>query len=452
MKIVVFGGSFNPAGTHHREIAAMLSGMFDKVKIVVCGPRPDKPTTNDIDPVHRAAMADLTFGQPGSSMEVDISDLENETFTRTHELDARYSSEGEVWHLIGTDLIAGGHKKESAIHKVWKYGGELWERLNFVVALRAGVSFDERDLPPKHIILRVNNPGSSEEIRRRASNHGALHGLVTPEVREYIERHNLYRGYSSNQQTRLVLDNPKLLVVADSHNNEAAAIAKSIASLESAEPNLVVSIGGDGTMLRAIKRYWRLRLPFFGINAGHLGFLLNDVSGTIDGELFGSELTGFHSPLLYVQTANQGGDPREFLAFNDAWVETLGKAGWFEIKVDGRVVVPRLVGDGVLVSTAAGSAAYAQAMGAKPVPIGKDILVVVGSNVFEPLHWQKNLPLESLIEFRSVDKTGYRKVYGFADGEALGEIVSMRVRRSRIAAAELMFLRDNDIRRKVLAQ
>ena len=39
--------------------------------------------------------------------------------------------------------------------------------------------------------------------------------------------------------------------------------------------NLIVVIGGDGTMLHAIREHWRSRLPFLGVNAGHLGFLLN---------------------------------------------------------------------------------------------------------------------------------------------------------------------------------
>jgi hypothetical protein len=44
-------------------------GMFDRVTIVACGPRPDKPTTNDIDPVHRAAMSRRSAAT-GASMSI----------------------------------------------------------------------------------------------------------------------------------------------------------------------------------------------------------------------------------------------------------------------------------------------------------------------------------------------------------------------------------------------
>ena len=41
---------------------------------------------------------------------------------------------------------------------------------------------------------------------------------------------------------------------------------------------LIVVLGGDGTMLRAIREHWRRRVPFYGINTGHMGFLLNDAA------------------------------------------------------------------------------------------------------------------------------------------------------------------------------
>lgn len=452
MRTVVFGGSFNPAGVHHREIATLLSKMFDRVKIVVCGPRPDKPTTNDIEPVHRAAIADLTFGSIGQNVEVDLSDLERKTFTRTHVLDARYAIDGEVWHLVGTDLVAGGRDENALIQRVWEHGTELWKRLNFVVALRDGITFDERDLPPKHILLHTYHSGASEEIRRRATNHQLLENLATPEARDYIVRHGLYRGISE-RATKVSIPDPRLLIVANSYNGEALALAERLVSLENRpHPNLIVSIGGDGTMLHAIKDNWRLRLPFFGVNTGHLGFLLNDVKREIDDEFFKQEFVGRSSPLLHVRTEHPDGSAKERLAFNDAWAQPApGKTGWFEVRIDDEPRIPRLMGDGVLVSTAAGSTAYARAMGANPLPLGTDLLIVVGSNVAEPLHWRTgaNLPIESVVEFRSADKTGYRKIYGFVDGESVGEITSMRIRKSFIAAAELAFLYDHDIRRKV---
>ena len=57
-------------------------------------------------------------------------------------------------------------------------------------------------------------------------------------------------------------------------------------------------VGGDGTMLRAIRQHWRLRLPFFGINTGHLGFLLND---SAEADPAAQELVLYHLPLLRVE-------------------------------------------------------------------------------------------------------------------------------------------------------
>ena len=59
--IAVFGGSFDPPGLHHRRIVEEVRKHFDSVVVVPCGPRPDKQL--DIEPIHRAALADLTFGE-----------------------------------------------------------------------------------------------------------------------------------------------------------------------------------------------------------------------------------------------------------------------------------------------------------------------------------------------------------------------------------------------------
>jgi NAD kinase len=458
MKKAIFGGAFNPPGVHHFEVARAVrdTNLFDELRVVVCGPRPDKPTTNDIAPVHRAVMADLTFKPLGEKVHVDLSDLELNTFTRTEELHARHSRDGsELWHVVGTDLIAGGKDGVSVIHRVWVNGPELWNRLRFVVCVREGVPFDEADLPPRHMLLHVGSGGSSEEIRRRASNHLSLDGLVVPAVAEYIERNHLYRGGVGSHRSRLAIADPRPLFIVDKRRKEAVALAEKLCPrYDEKDPNLIVTLGGDGTLFHAVEDHWPLRLPFLPVHMGTHGYLLNDVKSEINDAFFRQEFTTLRSPMLHVEAVGRDGIVREHLAFNDAWMQVeMGKAGWSKVSVNGVVRFPRLMADGVLAATAAGSTAYARAMGAKPIPIGTDLLVLAGSNVFDPPHWRQgaNLPTDSVIELSNADPTGYRKLYGFADGHPLGEVISMRIRTSRIAAPEIAYLRYEDIAEKVAA-
>ncbi len=245
---------------------------------------------------------------------------------------------------------------------------------------------------------------------------------------------------------------PKLLIVSDPWNSEAKALAKRFSHLEGKRPDLIAVFGGDGTMLRAIRRYWRRKIPFVGINLGHRGFLMNTVV-EVTPKFFNGAFIHRRAPLLEVEIKKPNGAKRRTFAFNDAHVRVRSpRAGWFEVEVDGEIRIPKLVADGVLVATAAGSTAYATAMGANPVPIGTEVLIVVGSNVSEPRSWKHgaNLPLGSEVVFRTKDPDRWRKIYGVADSASLGEVVEMRIRSSKTAAVELLLMPDHDLARKLV--
>lgn len=435
-RIALYGGSFNPPGIHHREIAEALAREFDEVLIVPCGPRPDKPVTNDVEPVFRAAMVDMTFrGMP--RVRVDLFDLESPTFTRTYQLESLYSRRGEVWHVVGADLIKRGAGGGSFIHREWDHGRELWENGRFAVITRPGYHLDPADRPPTSVLIEIQNDGASSVVRERVFHHQSIEGMVLPQVERYIAGHKLYRGTKPPRSSALTLPEPRIMVIADPDNKQAVQLAEQFPALEPEEPNLIVVIGGDGTMLRAIREHWRLRIPFFGINAGHIGFLLNNTTLT---EFARRHLVLQQLPLLRVETVNAYGEHHESLAFNDAWVERdSGQSAWIQVKVDGHERLPKLVGDGVLVATAAGSASYARAMGATPLPFDTPAIMLVGSNVLRPAFWKPVvLPMDATVEFNNLDPNK-RPLRAFLDGNSEEEVVSMRVSVSQTAAVELAF-------------
>jgi nicotinate (nicotinamide) nucleotide adenylyltransferase len=454
--VAIYGGSFNPPGLHHGQIVQQVKQHFDAVIVVPCGPRPDKIVNDHIPPTYRAAMADMAFGGiPG--VEVDLFDLEQATFTRTHGLQERYANRGyEVWHVVGADLIVGGHNGQSFIQRKWERGEELWKTLNFAVVNRPGHNLAPDDLPPKHRFIRIEQPGSTEEIRELIYRGDSIAKLVPPMLGAYIDRHGLYSGSLPPRSTRIRIGEPKIMIFHDERNAKANTWAKQLEPYVSSEPNLIVAIGGDGTMLQAIQKHWRKRIPFFGLNAGTLGFLLNDMKDMPDGKI-PDEIVMRQMPMLYVEMQQQDDTWINDLTFNDAWIERAsGQSAWLEVKVDGKVRIPKLVCDGALVGTPAASTAYARSMGAMPLLADTPAWLLVGSNVMSPPRWKSALlSLDAMVEISThcpkviPPDTEKRPLNGHMSGKRYKDVRAMRARVSRIAAVELGFCASRDMADKI---
>ncbi len=446
-RVALFGLSANPPGVHHVDIVRMLAKAFDAVRVIPCGPRPatDKPTTNDVGPVHRAALSELAF-RDIPHVTVDTSDLENDTFTRTHDLVQYYRHEGEVSVVVGADLVEGGRTGASKIEREWAHGRELWNTAHFAIIARQGYELDEKDMPPHARLFIPEIFGASTGIRERVFEHKPIDGLVVPAVRDYIERHGLYRGSERPAFTQLFSGDPRIKVYADPWNPRAQEFKEMLAPMiDERHPNVIAVLGGDGTMLRAVRQHWPLRLPFVGINLGTKGFMLNNVTQEeMTRAFFTGDFDLCHSPLLDVEVETAIGKREHLFGFNDAWVRIEGPGcAWVEVRIDEKVVFPRVIGDGVILSTAAGSTGYAWSAGAMPFKIGHPRLLLVGNNVMEPRGWRPTtLSLDARLEFRNADVTPpphKRPLVGCVDDHFFGQVHWMRMRVSRIAAADIAF-------------
>jgi len=325
----------------------------------------------------------------------------------------------------------------------------MWHRSRFVVVHAPDADIDTADLPPNSRRLSVGGHVPSADLRSWVYHGASVDDFLSPAVAEYITRHRLFVPFSAERVNRLTLDRPRLLVVYDERNDRARAVAERYLPLSGEPPDLILVVGGDGTMLHAIRRHWRMRVPFLGVNAGHLGFLMNQL---LPADLNGLQLVTRMQPMLRVDAVAPDGGVATGLAYSDAWLERAeGQAAWLRLDVDGQTRVPKIVGDGVLVATPSGSSAYARAMGASPLPLDTNAITLAGSNVFRPRFWKPMaLSDDAVVELTSLDTSGKRPVRGFLDGSPLGILQGMTVRRSRVAAVELAFTQEFDPSDKLL--
>lgn len=449
-KVAVFTGSFDPPTTFHwRAAAALRERGFDEVVLRLNAPRCDSPDGEHATPLHRAVMADLAFQNlPGAW--VDHADLDDGCAIDDYRFDEVYADRGEVWHVVSTDFLAGGRDGRSLIQSRWPHGVKLWAHGRFAVLHPPATPPDPADLPPISQLIPVDaNHVPTADIRLRVFQGGDPAPDVPEAVAAYIRRYRLFSGVPSPRETRFTLADPRLMIVADESNHRGRELAGRFRRLERPDPNAILVLGGDGTMLAAIRKHWRLRLPFLGLNAGTLGFLMNE---SLPDDLAGTELVAYRMPMLRVDTVALDGTAARNLAYADAWVERdSGQAAWLSIDVDDRLQVPKVVGDGLLVATPSGSSGYARAMGATPVPLTAPVLTLAGSNVFRPHFWKPvALPEAASVRLTNLDETGKRPVRAFLDGQPLGRVKEMTVRVSAVAAVELAFTPQFDLSERLL--
>lgn len=143
--------------------------------------------------------------------------------------------------------------------------------------------------------------------------------------------------------------------------------------------DVIVVVGGDGTMLHAIHNYHILGLPFLGIDRGTMGFNLNPAD--TKEELFYilgnyEEHMVLKLHLVSAIMILKDGSLRQHLAFNDVYAKS-------DKIINGRVVSPGECGfdyyfraDGIIIATPQGSTAYSRAAGGKVIPLEDEFLAV----------------------------------------------------------------------------
>jgi NAD+ kinase len=220
--------------------------------------------------------------------------------------------------------------------------------------------------------------------------------------------------------------------------------------LEAAE--VLVVLGGDGFMLHTLHEQVDRDVPVFGMRLGEVGFLMNRYSPDDLPERIAQAREVALTPLEMLATTADG-RRLPALAINEvALLRQTNQAAHIRILVNGRERVERLVADGVLVATAAGSTAYNLSAHGPILPLGTEAVVLTPISPFRPRRWQGAiLPASAEVRFEILNHER-RPVSATADYDEVRDVVSVDVRQNRRARHRLLFDPEHSLEERIIAE
>jgi len=207
------------------------------------------------------------------------------------------------------------------------------------------------------------------------------------------------------------------------------------------EAELIVALGGDGYLLHTLhEMLGRGRVcPVFGMNRGTVGFLMNEwrIDGLIERL---SRAKVFSVAPIEMTATTVDGEQVSHHAINEvSLLRETRQTAWIEVSVNGRVVMPELICDGVLVATPAGSTAYNLSAQGPILPLGSKLMALTPISPVRPRRWRGALiPDDLKISFRVLDPVK-RPVSAVADQREVRDVSTVEVCVDRSDVLTLLF-------------
>ena len=205
----------------------------------------------------------------------------------------------------------------------------------------------------------------------------------------------------------------------------------------------ILSIGGDGTFLRAARLGTEAGIPILGINLGSLGFLTdveeNEVYASLDAVLAGAYQLE-HRLVLHARVVREGQQLLEANAINDVLVvrDLAGKILTAEVFIDG-VRAGQIVADGIILATPTGSTGYSLSVGGPILDPTVQALVLTGLAPHDFTSRPLVTSADSEIALRV--KSSREKAAFIRDGERVGDIHGSDTVYVRRSARDLSIIR-----------
>ena len=214
--------------------------------------------------------------------------------------------------------------------------------------------------------------------------------------------------------------------------------------------NTIIVAGGDGFMLRSLKKFYNFKKPFYGINCGSVGFLMNKNQKITLLSKKIAKANKFSINPIEVKITNSKKMTFKLIAVNEISLLRQSKqTANLQIKINKKNLIKELVSDGVLVSTPAGSTAYNLSVNGPILSLDSKKIALTPISPFRPRRWKGKLISDrskiNIINLQSKK----RPISAVADNYEVRNIKTIEVKVNKKIKINLLFDKGSSLIKKI---
>ena len=226
-------------------------------------------------------------------------------------------------------------------------------------------------------------------------------------------------------------------------------LIKKVETTSLKKSNVIIVLGGDGFMLQTLKKLYKYKKPFYGINSGNYGFLMNKFSS----KDFIKNLKISHNIKIYplqMTVRTKSHQIKKSIAINEVSILRQSKqASSISITSNKKNIIKNLISDGVLVSTPAGSTAYNLSAHGPILNLDSNKLTATPISPFRPRRWKGTIVSDkSKITIKNLD-CNKRPISAVADNFEVRNAKTITIQSNKKIFFDLLYDKKNSLYKKI---
>ncbi|RCL02910.1 MAG: NAD+ kinase [Candidatus Tokpelaia sp. JSC161] len=236
-------------------------------------------------------------------------------------------------------------------------------------------------------------------------------------------------------------------------NNITQRFIKKYGQVPEKNADVIVVLGGDGTMLFALRNFMNSNKPIYGVNCGSIGFLMNKYEEEDLPERIEKAHTKEIQPLRMIAKSALQKNDIEALAINEVSLFRQSyQAAKIRINIDGKIRMEELVCDGVMIATPTGSTAYNLSAQGPILPIMAPLMALTPICPFRPRRWHGALLPNNITVRFDILESKKRPVNASADNIEVKSVSSVTIHSATDVKVRILFDSNHSWDERILSE